>query len=255
MLIANHTFLITGGSSGLGAACARHIAGLGGQVVIADLNADAGAAITAELGDAAVFSKCNVSSPDDVQGTIDLGLQRFGALHGAICCAGILGAARVVGKEGAHDLELFKRVIDVNLIGTFNVARLAAAAMLKHQPNEQGERGVLVFTSSVAAFEGQIGQASYSASKGGVASMTLPMARELGKHGIRVVSIAPGVINTPMMQNSPEAVRTSLESQVPFPPRLGEPAEFAALVGHIFENPYLNGSVIRLDGAIRMGPK
>lgn len=255
MLIANHTFLISGGSSGLGAACARHIVGLGGQVVIADLNADAGAAIAAELGAAAAFCRCNVASAEEVQAAIDLALERFGAVHGAICCAGILGAARVVGKEGPHDLELFRRVIEVNLIGTFNAARLAAAAMLKHQPNEQGERGVLVFTSSVAAFEGQIGQASYSASKGGVASMTLPMARELGKHGIRVVSIAPGVINTPMMQNAPESVRTSLEAQVPFPPRLGEPAEFAALVGHIFENPYLNGSVIRLDGAIRMGAK
>jgi NAD(P)-dependent dehydrogenase (short-subunit alcohol dehydrogenase family) len=255
MLIANHTFLISGGSSGLGAACARYLVGLGGQVVIADLNADAGAAIAAEFGAAAAFCKCNVASADEVQGGIDLALKRFGALHGAICCAGILGAARVVGKDGPHDLELFRRVIEVNLIGTFNVARLAAAAMLKHQPDEQGERGVLVFTSSVAAFEGQIGQASYSASKGGVASMTLPMARELGKHGIRVVSIAPGVINTPMMQNAPESVRTSLEAQVPFPPRLGEPAEFAALVGHIFENPYLNGSVIRLDGAIRMGAK
>lgn len=255
MLIANRTFLISGGSSGLGAACARHLVGLGGQVVIADLNADAGAAIAAELGSAAAFSKCNVSSSDDVQAAIGLGLHRFGAMHGAICCAGILGAARVAGKEGPHDLELFRRVIEVNLIGTFNVARLAVAAMLKHQPNEQGERGVLVFTSSVAAYEGQIGQASYSASKGGVAAMTLPMARELGKHGIRVMSIAPGVINTPMMQNSPESIRTSLEAQVPFPPRLGEPAEFAALVGHIFENPYLNGSVIRLDGAMRMGAK
>jgi NAD(P)-dependent dehydrogenase (short-subunit alcohol dehydrogenase family) len=199
--------------------------------------------------------QCNVASADDVQRAIDLVLERFGALHGTICCAGILGAARVVGKEAPHDLDLFRRVIEINLIGTFNVARLAAAAMLKHSPDEQGERGVLVFTSSVAAFEGQIGQASYSASKGGVASMTLPMARELGKHGIRVVSIAPGVINTPMMQNAPEAVRKSLEDQVPFPPRLGEPAEFAALVSHVFENPYLNGSVIRLDGAIRMGPK
>jgi NAD(P)-dependent dehydrogenase (short-subunit alcohol dehydrogenase family) len=255
MLIANHTFLVSGGGSGLGAACARYLVGLGGSVVIADLNAAAGAQVASELGAAAAFEKCNVSSAEDVQRAVDLALERFGALHGAICCAGILGAARVAGKEGPHDLDLFRRVIDVNLIGTFNVARLAASAMLKHSPNEQGERGVMVFTTSVAAFEGQIGQAAYSASKGGVAAMTLPMARELGKHGIRVVSIAPGVINTPMMQNSPEAVRTSLEAQVPFPPRLGEPAEFAALVGHVFENSYLNGSVIRLDGAIRMGPK
>lgn len=255
MLIANHTFLVSGGGSGLGAACVRHLVGLGGNVVIADLNAAAGAQLASDLGSAAAFEKCNVSSPEEVQRAVDLAIERFGALHGVVCCAGILGAARVAGKEGPHDLDLFRHVIDVNLVGTFNVARLAAAAMLKHSPDEQGERGVMVFTSSVAAFEGQIGQAAYSASKGGVASMTLPMARELGKHGIRVVSIAPGVINTPMMQNSPEAVRISLESQVPFPPRLGEPAEFAALVGHIFENPYLNGSIIRLDGAIRMGPK
>jgi NAD(P)-dependent dehydrogenase (short-subunit alcohol dehydrogenase family) len=255
MRIANHTFLVSGGSSGMGAACARRLAGLGGNVVIADLNAAAGAQIAGELGSSAAFEQCNVSSTDDVQRAIDLALERFGALHGIVCCAGILGAARVAGKEGPHDLELFRRVIEVNLIGTFNVARLAAAAMLKHEPNEQGERGAMVFTSSVSAFEGQIGQAAYSASKGGVASMTLPMARELGKHGIRVVSIAPGVINTPMMQNAPEAVRTSLEAQIPFPPRLGEPAEFAALVAHIFENAYFNGSVVRLDGAIRMGPK
>jgi 3-hydroxyacyl-CoA dehydrogenase / 3-hydroxy-2-methylbutyryl-CoA dehydrogenase len=255
MLIANHTFLISGGSSGLGAACARHLIDLGGQVVIADLNAEAGARLASELGSAAAFEQCNVSSADEVQRAIDLALERFGALHGAICCAGILGAARVAGREGPHDLELFRRVIEINLVGSFNVARLAAAAMLKHSPEEHGERGVIVFTSSVAAFEGQIGQAAYSASKGGVASMTLPMARELGKHGIRVVGIAPGVINTPMMRNSPEAVRKSLEEQVPFPPRLGEPAEFAALVGHIFENPYLNGTVIRLDGAMRMGAK
>lgn len=255
MLIASHTFLISGGSSGLGAACARHLVGLGGNVVIADLNAEAGEKIASELGSTAAFAACNVSSADDVQRAVDLALERFGALHGAICCAGILGASRVATREGPHDLDLFRRVIEVNLIGSFNVARLATAAMLKHSPNEQGERGAIVFTSSVAAFEGQIGQAAYSASKGGVASMTLPMARELGKHGIRVVSIAPGVINTPMMQNSPEAVRKSLEEQVPFPPRLGEPAEYAALVSHIFENTYLNGSVIRLDGAMRMGPK
>jgi NAD(P)-dependent dehydrogenase (short-subunit alcohol dehydrogenase family) len=255
MLIANHTFLVSGGGSGMGAACARHLVRLGGQVVIVDLNADAGAKLTAELGSAAAFQQCNVSSADDVQRAIDLALERFGAVHGAICCAGILAASRVVGKDGPHDLDLFRKVIDVNLVGTFNVARLAAAAMLKHSPDDQGERGVLIFTASVAVFEGQIGQAAYSASKGGVASMTLPMARELGKHGIRVVSIAPGVINTPMMQNAPEAVRKSLEEQVPFPPRLGEPAEYAALVGHVVENSYINGSIIRIDGAIRMGPK
>jgi len=255
MLVANHTILISGGGSGLGAACARHFVGLGGQVVIADLNSEAGAKLAAELGPTAAFSQCDVCSSDSVQQAIDLALDRFGALHGAICCAGILAANRVVSRDGPHDLDLFRRVVEVNLVGSFNVARLAAVAMQRHSPDEQGERGVILLTSSVAAFEGQIGQAAYAASKGGIASLTLPMARELGKFGIRVVSIAPGVFNTPMMQAAPPAVRKSLEEQIPFPPRFGEPAEFAALAWHIFENPLLNGTTLRLDGALRMGPK
>jgi NAD(P)-dependent dehydrogenase (short-subunit alcohol dehydrogenase family) len=255
MLVANHTVLITGGGSGLGAACAKHFVGLGGQVVIADLNAEAGAKQAAELGPAAAFVQCDVTSPDSAQAAIDLALERYGALHGVINCAGILAASRVVGRHGPHDLDLFRRVIEINLIGSFNVARLAAAAMMRHSSDEQGERGVIIFTSSIAAFEGQIGQAAYSASKGGIAALTLPMARELGQHGIRVVSIAPGVFNTPMMQAAPDNVRESLEQQIPFPPRFGEPAEFAALAWHIFENPLLNGTTIRLDGALRMGPQ
>jgi NAD(P)-dependent dehydrogenase (short-subunit alcohol dehydrogenase family) len=256
MLIPNRTLLVTGGGSGLGAACARQFAGLGGQVVIADVNAEAAERVAGELGTSAAFAACDVCSAESVQQALDLAIDRFGALHGVVNCAGILAASRVVGKDGTpHDLELFRRVIEVNLIGSFNVARLAAAAMLRHSADERGERGVMVFTSSVAAYEGQIGQAAYSASKGGVASLALPMARELGRHGIRVVSIAPGVFETAMMQAAPEKVRESLAQQIPFPPRFGEPAEFAALVCHIFENAMLNGTTIRLDGAIRMGPQ
>jgi 3-hydroxyacyl-CoA dehydrogenase / 3-hydroxy-2-methylbutyryl-CoA dehydrogenase len=255
MLIANHTFLISGGSSGLGAACARHLVGLGGNVVIADLNAAAGAQIASELGAMAAFEKCNVSSADDVQRAIDLALERFGALHGAICCAGILGAARVAGREGPHDLDLFRRVIDVNLIGTFNVARLAAAAMLRHSPNEQGERGVMVFTASVAAFEGQIGQAAYSASKGGVLAMALPIARDLMNDGVRVNTILPGVFKTPMVAMMPPNVQEALGAQVPFPKRLGKAEEYAELAAFIVETPYLNAESIRLDGGIRMAPR
>ena len=252
---AQHTFLITGGASGLGAACVRRLAGLAANVVIADLNETTGEQLAAEIGKSAVFVKTDVTSESSGQAAIDAAIKNFGALHGLIGCAGILGASRIVGREGPHDLSLFQKVIQVNLVGTFNMLRLAASAMTKNEPNDEGERGVIVSTASVSAFEGQVGQAAYSASKGGVASMTLPAARELARFGIRVVAVAPGVFDTAMMQATPDSLRQSLADQIPFPPRLGRPEEFAQFVQQIIENPMLNGSVLRLDGAIRMGAK
>jgi NAD(P)-dependent dehydrogenase (short-subunit alcohol dehydrogenase family) len=255
MQVAQRTFLVTGGASGLGAGCARRLAGLKANVLIADLNQPGGEALAAVLGERAAYVSTDVTSADSAAAAVNAAVVRFGKLHGLINCAGILGAARIVGREGPHDLALFERVVRVNLVGTFNMLRLAAAAMAKNEPNEDGERGVIVSTSSVAAFEGQIGQAAYAASKGGVASLTLPAARELAKFGIRVVAIAPGVFDTAMMQAAPDAVRESLAQQIPFPPRLGRADEFAQLVQQAIENPMLNGCVLRLDGAIRMGPK
>lgn len=256
MQVKNQTFLITGGASGLGQGTARRLVQQGGNVVIADRNAAAGEALVQELSDQhALFHPTDVTSETSGQAAVDAALGRFGAVHGLVNCAGILGASRVLTKEGPHDLALFRQVIEVNLIGTFNMIRLAAAAMTKNTPNDNGERGVIVCTASVAAEEGQLGQAAYSASKGGVASMTLPIAREFGKHGIRIVSIAPGVFETAMMQAAPDAVRESLAAQIPFPSRYGKPDEFAHLVQHIVENSYFNGCLIRLDGAIRMGTK
>jgi NAD(P)-dependent dehydrogenase (short-subunit alcohol dehydrogenase family) len=253
--VSAHTFLITGGASGLGAACARLLVSLGGQVVIADLNTALGAQFVAELGAAADFVLTDVTDQAQVQAAVDAAVRRFGRLDGVVNCAGILGAARIVGKQGPHDLQLFERVVRVNLIGTFNVLRLAAAAMTINAPGADGERGVIVNTSSVAAFEGQIGQAAYAASKGGVASLTLPAARELGRFGIRVAAIAPGMFDTAMMAAASDEVRQSLVDQTPFPPRPGRPEEFARLVREIIENPLINGAVIRLDGALRMGAK
>ncbi len=255
MQVADHTFLVTGGASGLGAGTARKLTGLGGYVVIADLNVAAGEALATELGARAVFVPTDVTSAASGQAAVQVAVGLFGGLHGLVNCAGILGAARIVGKEGPHDLDLFRRVLEVNLVGTFNMLRLAAAAMSISEPNAEGERGVIVSTASVSAFEGQIGQAAYAASKGGVASLVLPAARELARFGIRVVAIAPGVFETAMMQATPEPLRESLASQVPFPPRFGRPEEFALLVQQIIENSMLNGTVIRLDGAIRMGAK
>ena len=271
MHIPGHPFLITGAASGLGAACARELTQCGANVVLADVNAIAGREIADELGEHAAFAEADVTQPADVQTAIDLALARFGSLSGAINCAGILGAARIAGRDGPHDLDLFRRVIEVNLIGTFNVMRLAAAAMIAGAPQASGagktntagaenasdnnERGVIINTSSVAAFEGQLGQAAYAASKGGVASLTLPAARELAKFGIRVVAIAPGVFDTAMMQAAPDPVQQSLTEQCVFPPRFGQADEFAQLVQQIIENPMLNGSVLRLDGAMRMGSK
>jgi NAD(P)-dependent dehydrogenase (short-subunit alcohol dehydrogenase family) len=252
---AHHSFVITGGASGLGAGTARRLAAAGANVVIADLNAAAGEALAKELGEQAVFVATDVTSADSAQAAVDAAIKRFGALHGLVSCAGILGAARIVGREGPHDLGLFQKVIQVNLIGTFNMLRLAAAAMTLNPPYAEGERGIIVNTASVAAFEGQIGQAAYAASKGGVASLTLPAARELSRFGIRVVTIAPGIFDTAMMAAAPDAVRTSLAEQSAFPPRFGRPDEFAQLVQQIIENPMLNGSVIRLDGAVRMAAK
>ena len=251
MQLPDHTFMITGASSGLGAACARHFAKHGAHVLLADRNRDEGISLVRELGSAARFLEMDVTKSDDVQAAIDAA----DALHGVIQCAGILDGQRIVGRDGAHDLEVFQRVVDVNLVGTFNVMRLAATRLADNEPEGDGERGVIVNTSSVAAFEGQIGQAAYSASKGGVAAMTLPAARELADRGIRVVAIAPGLFDTSMVESLPEKIRTSLIAQTVFPGRLGDPAEFAGLARHIIENPMLNGEVIRLDGAIRMEAK
>jgi NAD(P)-dependent dehydrogenase (short-subunit alcohol dehydrogenase family) len=255
MQIADNTFLVSGGASGLGAACVRALAAAGGNVVIADLNAAAGEALAAELGGRARFAPADVTDEAAVRAAVGLAVSSFGGLHGAVTCAGIAIAERVLGKNGPHPLGAFAKVVSVNLVGSFNVLRLAAEAMAKNAPGPDGERGVVVMTASVAAFEGQVGQAAYAASKGGVAALTLPAARELARVGVRVVSIAPGIFDTPLLAGLPEPARQSLGQQVPFPPRLGRPEEFAALVRHIVENPMLNGSVLRLDGALRMGAK
>jgi NAD(P)-dependent dehydrogenase (short-subunit alcohol dehydrogenase family) len=255
MQLAGHTYLITGGSSGLGAGCAQQFADVGANVVIADVNADAGWALADQIGERARFAQTDVTDEGSVQAAIDLAVKEFGGLNGLVNCAGIAVAALTVRRSVPHDLDSFSRVIQVNLIGTFNAIRLAAAVMIGNEPNDGGERGVIINTASVAAFDGQIGQAAYSASKGGVVGMTLPIAREMARYGIRVVTIAPGLFDTPMMAGLPEAARESLAGQVPFPSRFGQPAEYAALAQHIIENPMLNGEVIRLDGAIRMAPR
>lgn len=255
MEINGKTFLVSGGGSGLGAATARLLAASGGNVVIADINSEAGEKTAAEIGAQARFVKTNVADETSVQAAVDSAVSGFGALHGAVSCAGIGGAIKTVGKDGPHPLDAFTRVINVNLIGTFNVIRLAAAQMAGQEPDAHGTRGVLINTASVAAFDGQIGQAAYSASKGGIVGMTLPIARDLARTGIRVVTIAPGLFDTPLLAGLPEDVKKVLGQQVPFPPRLGDPAEYAALAKHIIENEMLNGEVIRLDGALRMPPK
>ena len=249
------TFLITGGASGLGEATARALAANGANVALADLNRERGEALAAELGDGGRFIQTDVADEAAVRAAIATARADFGALDGAVSCAGVGDPAKVLGKHGPHPLELFEKVVRVNLIGTFNVLRLAAEEIAVNDPNEEGERGVIVNTASVAAYEGQIGQVAYAASKGGVLGLTLPAARELARHGIRVVTIAPGLFDTPLMAGLPEAARQSLGEQVPFPSRLGRPAEYAELVLHILANPMLNGEVIRLDGAIRMAPR
>jgi len=255
MQIQSSVFLISGGGSGLGAATARMVVEQGGRVVLADINAAAGNAVASELGEPARFIQTDVTDEASVQAAIATAVETFGGLHGAVCCAGIGPAERVVGRNGPHSLASFTKVITVNLIGTFNVIRLAGVAMQGNEPGPSGERGVIVDTASVAAFDGQIGQAAYAASKGGIVAMTLPIAREFARFGIRVMTIAPGIFETPLLGSMSREVQESLGQQVPFPPRLGQPSEYAALVKHIVENQMLNGEVIRLDGAIRMAPK
>ncbi len=254
MKLNGRTFLVTGGSSGLGAACAREFASNGANVVIADVS-ERGADLAAELGSAVRFARTDVTDEGTVAAAISLAVSAYGAIHGAINCAGIATAERIVGRDGAQPLAHFAKVVGVNLIGTFNVIRLAAAKMLERAVEPGEDRGVIVCTASVAAYDGQIGQAAYAASKGGVVGLTLPAAREFAAHQIRVVSIAPGIFDTPMLAGLPEAARESLGKQTPFPARLGRPGEYAALARHIVENQMLNGEVIRLDGAIRLAPR
>jgi NAD(P)-dependent dehydrogenase (short-subunit alcohol dehydrogenase family) len=256
MQLQDKGVLVTGGASGLGEACVRLLTQAGAKVVIADQNSDAGIALSTEhshTGLSTLFVKTDVTDEESMRAAVRDAVETFGGLHVLINCAGIGVAERVLGKNGPHDLRSFSKVIQVNLIGTFNAIRLAAAEMTENVPNEEGERGVIINTASVAAFDGQIGQAAYSASKGGIVGMTLPIARELARFGIRVNTIAPGIFDTPLLGALPEPARISLGQQVPFPPRLGRPSEYAALAKHMIENVMLNGEVIRLDGALRMG--
>ncbi|MDQ3027453.1 MAG: SDR family NAD(P)-dependent oxidoreductase [Pseudomonadota bacterium] len=254
MQIQNRVFLVAGGGSGLGAATARMLALAGGKVVVADVS-PAGEALAREFGTDARFARTDVTDEASTQAAVDLCVSAFGAIHGAVNCAGVAPAERVVGKSGPHGLASFERAIRINLVGTFNVIRLASAKMSAQPPLASGERGVIVNTSSVASMDGQVGQAAYAASKAGVNGMTLPIARELARFGIRVMTIAPGIFDTPMLAGMSDEIRASLGAQIPFPSRLGRPEEYAALVRHIIENEVLNGEVIRLDGAIRMAPK
>lgn len=254
MQIQGNVFIVTGGASGLGGATSRMIVDGGGMVLIADVNEEVGQQTASELGASAKFMKCDVTSEADGQAVVDAACA-LGTLRGLVNCAGIAIAAKTVAKDGPHPLDRFSRVIAVNLIGSFNMIRLAAAAMLKNEPLADGERGVMINTASVAAYDGQIGQAAYAASKGGVVGMTLPIARDLSRDGIRVCTIAPGIFETPMLMNMSQEVRDSLGRQVPFPSRLGRPAEYAMLAQSIITNPMLNGETIRLDGAIRMAPR
>ena len=255
MRLDGRTIIVTGGASGLGGATVDAIVRAGGRAVIADINEQTGNAAAARHGDRVGFVRTDVTSETDVQRAVDTAVEQYGGVYGLVCAAGIAVAERVLPREGVQPLAHFTRAITINLVGTFNAIRLAAAAMAANTPNDAGERGVIVTTASVAAFDGQIGQAAYAASKGGIVAMTLPLAREFARMGVRVMTIAPGTFDTPLLAGLPEAARESLAHQVPFPPRLGRPAEYAALVQHIFENEMLNGDVIRLDGAIRMAAK
>ncbi len=255
MDVRDKAFLVSGGASGLGEATVRRLVKEGARVVIADLNQERGVDLVEELGEAARFSPTDVTQEDSVRAAIGIAVDAFGGLNGAVSCAGIGTPGKVLGKEGPHSLELFTKVIQVNLIGTFNVLRLSAEAIAGNQTDDGGERGAIVNTASVAAFEGQIGQVAYAASKGGVVGLTLPSARELARQGIRVVTVAPGLFDTPLMAGLPEKARISLGEQVPFPSRLGHPDEYAHLVLHVFENRMINGEIIRLDGALRMAPR
>ncbi len=255
MFIKGKTAIVTGGASGLGSATVRKLHSLGARVLITDLNQKAGKTLETELGEGVLFIEADVTQETSLKKVVEGAVNQHGGLHILVNCAGIAIAEKILGRTGPHGLEHFTRIIEVNLIGTFNALCLAAAAMERNEPSEEGERGVIVNTASVAAFEGQIGQAAYAASKGGIVSLTLPAARELSRQGIRVVTIAPGIFDTPLLAGLPEKARISLVEQVPFPPRLGRPDEYAALVQHIVENVTLNGETIRLDGALRMGPR
>jgi len=255
MKIAGSVAVITGGASGLGRATAERLLGSGGNVALLDLPRSPGADVAKALGAHALFTPGDVTSAEEVTSALAEAAAKFGAVHVLVNCAGIGAAEKAYGKRGPADLAAFTRTIQVNLIGTFNCIRLAAAHMAKNEPNEEGERGVVINTASVAAFDGQIGQAAYSASKGGVVGMTLPIARDLSRNGIRVCTIAPGIFETPMLMGLPKEAQDSLGKQVPFPPRLGRPAEYGALAAHIVENAMINGETIRLDGAIRMQPR
>jgi NAD(P)-dependent dehydrogenase (short-subunit alcohol dehydrogenase family) len=255
MDIRAKVFLVSGGASGLGAATAQMLVGAGAHVMLADRNEQALAAQVDTLGPQARAMLTDVTDETSVQAAVDAAVEAFGALHGVVNCAGVVGGYKILGKDGPHGLEAFRQIIDVNLIGTFNVLRLASMAMANGSADEAGERGVIINTASIAAYDGQIGQAAYAASKGAIVSMTLPAARELARYGIRVMTIAPGIFETPMMAGMTEQVRDSLAAGVPFPARLGRPQEYAALVRHILENSMLNGEVIRLDGALRMAAR
>ncbi len=255
MQIANRVFVVTGAGSGLGAAVAKRLVADGARVLLADVNTEAGERNAAELGAAARFHKTDVTSAADGEAAVAAALAAFGRLDGLVNCAGVAPGEKVVGRNGPHGLDSFARAVTINLIGTFNMLRLVADAVSKQPADEEGRRGVIVNTASIAAFDGQIGQAAYAASKAGVAGLTLPVARELARSGIRCVTIAPGIFATPMMAGMPQEVQDSLGAGVPFPSRLGRPDEFAALVAHIIENDMLNGEVIRLDGALRMAPR
>jgi len=255
MNVAETVALVTGGASGLGESTVRMVVGAGGRAAILDRPGSPGETLARELGERALFVPADVTSADEVAGAVARAVERFGTLHVAVNCAGVGVAMRTITKQGPMPLDLFAKVIAINLTGTFNVIRLAAAQMARNTPNAEGERGVIVNTASAAAFDGQIGQAAYAASKGGVVSLTLPIARDLASVGVRVMTIAPGTFDTPMLAMLPDEHRQALAAQIPFPSRLGQPAEFAALVRHIVENAYLNGETIRLDGSLRMPPR
>ncbi|UMA64932.1 SDR family NAD(P)-dependent oxidoreductase [Roseivivax marinus] len=255
MQISDRTVLVTGGGSGLGAAVCAMVVAQGGRAVILDVNEDGGAATAESLGPNAMFQRTDVTDEAQGQAAIAAALKAFGRIDGLVTCAGIAPGERILGRNGPHGLDSFARAVTVNLVGTFNMLRLAAEAMAENPPGADGERGVIVTTASIAAYDGQIGQAAYAASKGGVAALTLPAARDLARHGIRVACIAPGIFETPMMAGLPQEVQDSLGASVPFPSRLGKPEEYAATVRHVFETAMLNGEVIRLDGALRMPPK
>lgn len=255
MKIEGKTAIITGGASGLGEACVHRLAGAGAQVVVLDLNEERGHALAAQIGDQAAFVKTDICSSEDIAKSLDYTIDRFGRLDIVINCAGISSGMKTASRKGPHDLDYFRKVIDINLVGVFDVMRQAAFRMLSNDLNDEDGRGVMINTSSIAAFDGQIGQVAYTASKAALVGMTLPVARDLAAEGIRICTIAPGLFNTPMMAALPEQLRVDLARNVPFPSKLGDPDEFAMLAQQIIENPMLNGETIRLDGAIRMSPK